>query len=302
MDFDIIYQFIAGGDYTTVRPTLEEVLSANIIVVSVLIFILFLIIIGKYGIGEKVFGKGKGWKAIIPFYGFFQLFRAVGVAPVLSLLLFIPVIGYIPMMVFGFALAKAFNQRIDMQLFTALFPCFAYPLFGFGNYEFQYVKGRNTAFTNDFRTMMPEDLLKDAATPASIMNDGVIAKESMVSRAATAAAEQTRLIRKAQEEAEAARLAEEAKKQEAAEKEKQAKQAQDEYRYDIFSNNDESNLGPTSSDINFGDFKLVNGRFQSYVPTSVVIPPEQPTVQPPVIPMEQSENPAEPSTPQTNQQ
>ena len=288
MDLDLVFQYFSGGDYGTNKPTLETVLTGNIVIIAVFLIVIIAIVIGKYGIGEKIFGKGKGWKAIIPFYGFFLLFRAVDLNPFLSIGIVIPVVGLIPLGIFSFYLPKAFGQKRDLQLLSIFFPFVVYNMIGFDKkYEFQYVKGKNIAFSNEFRTVMPEDLSSDALTPSESVNGAAIspllAKQSEVSQAASVAAEQTRLIREEQERQE---KAEADKKAEEEAKKKAAKTNPDDFQYDIFDNKEAEAVRPESSNIDF-NFKLVNGRFQSTTmaapelatpaPTPVAAPAPAPT-------------------------
>ena len=284
MNLDLIFQFFTDGEYGANKPTLDKIITENIILLFFVAIIIILMIVGKYAIGEKIFGKKKGWKAIIPFYGFFQLFRAVDLNPYLSIAIVIPLVGLIPLGIFSYVMPKAFGAKKDYQLLSVFLPFVVYNLIGFDKkYEYQYVKGKNVAFKNEFRTVMPEDLSSDALTPSGAVSGAaispMIAKQSEISRAASAAAEQTRLIREErerQEKAEAERkAAEEAKK-------KAAKQNPDDFNYDIFDNKEQENVGPESSNIDF-NFKLVNGRFKS-TPDPVSTPAPAPIATPRATP------------------
>ena len=236
MDFEIIIKFITGGlNHDPTTPTLDKVINNNLIFIIFVSLILIALIVGKYGLGMKMFGKKKAWKAIIPVYGLMLLFSAVDLNPYFAIATIIPGIGIIPYAIFSFLLPKAFAQKSDMQILSIFFPYITFNILGFDKkYEYQYVKGKNVAFKNEFRTIMPEDLAKDALTPASAVNGAAvssIAQESAISRAASAAAEQNRLIIEEQEKAAAA---EEAKKKAEEEKKKEALKAKTEdYKYDI---------------------------------------------------------------------
>jgi hypothetical protein len=262
MDFELINKFITLNKYDASRPTLEKVLGGNIVLVILSVLILLATIVGFYAIGMKIYGKKKAYKAIIPVYGLMQLFRSISLNPWLAIACYVPLIGIIPFAIFCYYLPKAFDQKTEYQILAIFFPYVVFNMLGFDEkYEFQYVKGKNVAFKDEFRTVMPEDLTGDALTPANAVNGAavtsMIAKESMISRAASAAAEQTRLIREEQEKA----AAEEArKKQEEEEKKKAAKQKTEDFNYDIFDNDDD--LGPESASLNI-EFKTVNGKFQS---------------------------------------
>lgn len=263
MNLNLIISFIFGGEYAGKKPTFSDMVGQNLPLFIFLGITFVAIEVGKYAIGEKIFGKNKGWKAIIPFYGFFQLFKSVDLNPYLSIAIYVPILGLIPLGIFSFFLPKAFGAKTEFQILAIFFPYVIYNMLGFDEkYEFQYVKGKNVAFKNEFKTVMPEDLASDTMMPSMAVNGaavtGIGAKESAISRAASAAAEQTEMIIKEQE-----RIAEEEAKRKAEEeaKKKAAKQNPDEFNYDIFSEEDKD-IGPESSNLNI-DFKMMNGRFQS---------------------------------------
>ncbi len=284
MDFQLIENYFTMSEYEPTRPTLDKVLVGNVVLIILFVLIVIAVEVGKYAMGVKMYGKKKAIKTIIPVYGLMLLFRSVDLNPWLAIAAYIPLIGVIPFSIFSFYVPKAFGQKIDYQILTIFFPYVMFNMYGFDKkYEFQYVKGKNVAFKNEFRTVMPEDLTSDALTPASAVNgaavSSMIAKESMISRAASAAAEQTRIIREEQER----REAEEAKKkadEEAAKK--AAKQKPEDFNYDIF-NGDEKDDGPDSASLGI-NFNMVNGRFQSAPvapkPASISAPAPTPTPTP----------------------
>lgn len=299
MDIQLVVNFFTMSEYDPTRPTLEKVLVGNIVIIILFVLMVIAVEVGKYAIGTKIFGKKKAPKVFIPVYGLMLLFRAVDLNPWLAITAYIPLVGVIPFAIFSFFVPKAFGQKIDYQLLCVFFPFIVFNMLGFDKkYEFQYVKGKNVAFKNEFRTVMPEDLTGDALTPASAVNgaavSSMVAKESMISRAASAAAEQTRIIREEQEK----REAEEAeKKAEEEKKKKEAKQKPEDYDYDIF-NADQKNNGPSAASLNIS-FNMVNGRFQS---ASVAQPPVASAPQP-VAPAPASVAPAAPApAPQPVQQ
>lgn len=263
MDINLIINFLTMNEFDPTRPTLEKVLVGNIALIILFIVIVIAVEVGKYAIGTKIYGKKKAFKAIIPVYGLMLLFRSVDLNPWLAISAYIPIIGIIPFCIFSFFVPKAFGAKKELQILAIFAPFVVFNMLGFDKqYEFQYVKGKNVAFKDEFRTVMPEDLASDVLTPANAVNgaavSSMVAKESMVSRAASAAAEQTRIIREEQER----QAAEEAKKkaeEEAAKK--AAKQKPEDYNYDIFNSENKDN-GPESASLNI-DFKTINGRFQS---------------------------------------
>ncbi len=267
MNIDKILDFISGNlQHSPNAPKFNEVVSANTPMIVFLIIICIALIIGKYALGTKILGKKDAIKTIIPFYGLMLLFKAVDLNSWLAITCYIPVVGIIPYAIFSFNVPKAFGQKIEHQILSVFFPYVFFNVLGFSpKYEYQYVKGKNVAFKNEFRTVMPEDLGPNIATPAEVMKGAAVgqtavAKESMISRAASAAAEQTRIILEKQEKQAAE---EEAKKkaEEEAKKQESAKQKSEEYNYDIFSG-DDVDTGPDTASLNI-EFKVVNGRFQS---------------------------------------
>lgn len=291
MDFEIIYKFITGGlSHDPAAPTLDKVINNNLIFIIFLVLIVIAIFVGRYALGMKMFGKDKAWKAIIPFYGLMLLFRAVDLNPYLAIAVAVPILGLIPFGIFCFLIPKAFAQKIDMQLLTVFFPYVTFNMLGFDKkYDYQYIKGKNVAFKNEFRTVMPEDLAKDAMTPASAVNGAAvssIAQESAISRAASAAAEQNRLIIEEQEKAAAAEAAKK-KAEEEAKKKETSKVKPEDYKYDIFSS--EAERGPESASLNIS-FNIVNGKFKSagIAPAKPVVPvtpaPATPVAPAPVAP------------------
>ena len=286
MDIDLIIKFFTLNEYDPAHPTIGAVLGGNIVLVILFALIVVATIVGLYGLGMKIYGKKKAWKAIIPVYGLMLLFRSISLNPWLAIACYVPILGAIPFAIFSFYLPKAFATKSDMQILAIFFPYVVFNMIGFDpQYEFQYVKGKNVAFKDEFRTVMPEDLTGDALTPAAAVNGAavtsLIAKESMISRAASAAAEQTRLIREEQEKAAAE---EERKKKEEEEKKKAAKQRPEDFNYDIF--DDSKSDGPESASLNI-DFKTVNGKFQSASVTAPATPAPAETVAPAPAPAPQ---------------
>ena len=293
MNFKLITDYISGSlQHTPNTPKIGVVLSENAALIVFVSLVFIALIVGKYAIATKILGKKSALKSLIPFYGLMILFRAVDLNPWLGITCYIPVVGIIPYAIFGFFVAKAFGQPINFQILSIFFPYVTFNMFGFDKkYEYQYVKGKNVAFKNEFRTVMPEDL----TTPASAVNGAALntlgAKESMVSRAASAAAEQTRIIReeqerKAKEEEEAKKKAEEEAKRKA------EKQKPEDFKYDIF-NSDDQDLGPASASLNI-EFRIVNGRFKSAPDEPTPVPASAPAPGPVQMPEPVQPEPAQP--------
>ena len=292
MNLDSILLFFTTGAFDPTHPTLGQVLVANLGLVFALLFFFITFEIGRYLVGIKIFGKQKAYKAIIPVYGLMQLFYAINLKSWLALICYLPIVGLIPFAIFSFLLPKAFATPTSIQILTLLFPWLGFNLIGFDKkYEFQYQKGKNVAFKNEFRTVMPEELSPavtgDSATSAQ--NGTLLANASMISRAASAAAEQTRVMLEQQEQA--AQLEAMQKKQAEEAAKKAEKHKAEEFKYDIFDSN--SKEEKESSVLDF-EFRMVNGRFQSAGLQSTPAQPIQPA-QPAQPVQPNSAQPAQPS-------
>lgn len=261
MDLNIIYTFFSTGTFDPTHPTIAQVLSKNFGLIFISIVFLIAIEIGRFGLGLKIFGKEKAYKAIIPVYGLMQLFRLISLNPWLALICYVPIIGLIPFAIFCFLLPKAFSAPLPLQITGIFLPWIVFNILGFNKkYEFQYAKGKNVAFKDEFRTVMPEEI---AANNSSFANndtsttDPLLANASMVSRAASAAAEQTEAMLKQKEATELEAM--QKKQAEEAAKKIEKHKAED-FKYDIFDNT--KNPEKESSALDF-EFNIVNGRFQS---------------------------------------
>ena len=298
MNLDSILLFFTTGAFDPTHPTLGQVLAANLGLVFALLFFFITFEIGRYLVGIKIFGKQKAYKAIIPVYGLMQLFYAINLKSWLALICYLPIVGLIPFAIFSFLLPKAFATPIFIQILTLLFPWLGFNLIGFDKkYEFQYQKGKNVAFKNEFRTVMPEELSPavtgDSATSAQ--NGTLLANASMISRAASAAAEQTRVMLEQQEQA--AQLEAMQKKQAEEAAKKAEKHKAEEFKYDIFDSN--SKEEKESSVLDF-EFRMVNGRFQSAGLQPIPAQPAQPAQTNSVQPIQPAQ-PAQPVQPNSAQ-
>ena len=274
MNLDSILLFFTTGAFDPTHPTLGQVLAANLGLVFALLFFFITFEIGRYLVGIKIFGKQKAYKAIIPVYGLMQLFYAINLKSWLALICYLPIVGLVPFAIFSFLLPKAFATPTSIQILTLLFPWLGFNLIGLDKkYEFQYQKGKNVAFKNEFRTVMPEELSLSVAgdSAASAQNGTLLANASMISRAASAAAEQTRVMLEQQEQA--AQLEAMQKKQAEEAAKKAEKHKAEEFKYDIFDSN--SKEEKESSVLDF-EFRMVNGRFQSAGLQSAPAQPTQP--------------------------
>ena len=298
MNLDSILLFFTTGAFDPTHPTLGQVLVANLGLVFALLFFFITFEIGRYLVGIKIFGKQKAYKAIIPVYGLMQLFYAINLKSWLALICYLPIVGLIPFAIFSFLLPKAFAAPTSIQILTLLFPWLGFNLIGFDKkYEFQYQKGKNVAFKNEFRTVMPEELSPavtgDSATSAQ--NGTLLANASMISRAASAAAEQTRVMLEQQEQA--AQLEAMQKKQAEEAAKKAEKHKAEEFKYDIFDSN--SKEEKESSVLDF-EFRMVNGRFQSAGLQPIPAQPAQPAQTNSVQPIQPAQ-PAQPVQPNSAQ-
>ena len=298
MNLDSILLFFTTGAFDPTHPTLGQVLVANLGLVFALLFFFITFEIGRYLVGIKIFGKQKAYKAIIPVYGLMQLFYAINLKSWLALICYLPIVGLVPFAIFSFLLPKAFATPTSIQILTLLFPWLGFNLIGLDKkYEFQYQKGKNVAFKNEFRTVMPEELSLAVAgdSAASAQNGTLLANASMISRAASAAAEQTRVMLEQQEQA--AQLEAMQKKQAEEAAKKAEKHKAEEFKYDIFDSN--SKEEKESSVLDF-EFRMVNGRFQSAGLQPIPAQPAQPAQTNSVQPIQPAQ-PAQPVQPNSAQ-
>ena len=298
MNLDSILLFFTTGAFDPTHPTLGQVLVANLGLVFALLFFFIAFEIGRYLVGIKIFGKQKAYKAIIPVYGLMQLFYAINLKSWLALICYLPIVGLIPFAIFSFLLPKAFATPTSIQILTLLFPWLGFNLIGLDKkYEFQYQKGKNVAFKNEFRTVMPEELSSavTGGSAASAQNGTLLANASMISRAASAAAEQTRVMLEQQEQA--AQLEAMQKKQAEEAAKKAEKHKAEEFKYDIFDSN--SKEEKESSVLDF-EFRMVNGRFQSAGLQPIPAQPAQPAQTNSVQPIQPAQ-PAQPVQPNSAQ-
>jgi hypothetical protein len=256
MDAQLIIDFFTMDEYEAPRPSIWEVLEGNTELTIFFIVVVLLVEIGKYTMGVKIFGKKKAAKTLIPVYGLMTLFRAIDINPWLAITSYIPLVGVVTFLFFSFEIPKAFGEKAPFQIFATFCPFFAFIILGLGQkYEFQYKKGKNGAFANEFRMVAPGDLSSDASTPADAM------KAASFSYAAAAAAEQTRMVQeeRARLIAEAQKEIDEDNKKAAADKEamKKAEEISGE-----FFGSDEKDDGPDTASLGI-EFRVVNGRFKS---------------------------------------
>jgi len=247
MNLELLFKYLFGHSTGTV--SLSEALSSNVILIILLVLISFATVGALYGVGTKIFGKKDAWKAVVPFYNFFVLFKSVDLNPYLSIPICLPVIGLIPLGIFNFTLPRSFGQKTNFCVLAIFFPAVIMFMLGYDKkYEYEYIKGKNVPFKDDFRTVMPEDLPKST-------NGAPVPAGSLVSRSAAVAAEQAEKLRREQEEK--AKKEAELKKQK--EEEEKAKKQAAEEAIDVFAD-EKQNFGPSSAAIKF---QFSTGKFNS---------------------------------------
>lgn len=91
----------------------------------------------------KVFEKAgeEGWKAIVPFYNTYTLFRIAGRNGWGFLLLAIPLVNIVVIAMVSIDLAKHFDKSTAFGIFgLLLFPYVGYPMLAFGEAEYTGTK------------------------------------------------------------------------------------------------------------------------------------------------------------------
>ena len=87
----------------------------------------------------KLFEKAgePGWAGIIPIYTLYVSVKISGNAWSWFILLFIPVINFLPTVKIGIDVAGNFNRGVLFGLGLTFISFVFYPLLGFGNYQYQ---------------------------------------------------------------------------------------------------------------------------------------------------------------------
>ncbi len=115
-------------------PNLFALAAYTSIKVLGLIFYI-LVIIAAWRIFEKA-GEA-GWKAIIPIWNIYILYKITWGIGLLFLLLLIPVVGAIISIVTNYKLAKVFGHGLGYTLGLIFFPWLFMLILGFGSDEYQ---------------------------------------------------------------------------------------------------------------------------------------------------------------------
>ncbi len=101
--------------------------------ISVVMYIIFMI--AAWNIFEKA-GEA-GWKAIIPIWNVYILFKITWGIGLLFLLMLIPIVGAIIALITSYKLAKVFGHGIGYTLGLIFFPWLFWLILGFGSSEYQ---------------------------------------------------------------------------------------------------------------------------------------------------------------------
>ena len=106
--------------------------NTTLTAISVVMYIIF--IIAAWNIFEKA-GEA-GWKAIIPIWNMYILFKITWGIGLLFLLMLIPIVGTIVGLITSYKLAKVFGHGIGYTLGLIFFPWLFWLILGFGSDEY----------------------------------------------------------------------------------------------------------------------------------------------------------------------
>jgi len=97
--------------------------------------VIVLFIVGMFKLFQKA-GE-SGWKAIVPFYNQYTLYRIAGRNGWWFLLLFIPVVGLIVHIIFSLDLGKHFGKSTVFSVVGLIFfPMIGYLMLGYGDAKY----------------------------------------------------------------------------------------------------------------------------------------------------------------------
>lgn len=232
IDLDIISEALTNSSYSDGALTFLDVVQRNAGVLLLLLFLSLVALVGLVLVWRKIYGKDKLWRALVPFYNLFQLFRSIDLNPYLSIAVFLPFVGLVPLALFNFYLPRAFGLKgIVYSLAAVCFPWLMLLILGVDKkYEFQYVKGKNVPFKDSFRIPVPGESGYDAAsTPNEVGAVG-----SQISQAAALNMARNEELRR--EAAERAKELSAAEAQTAPVEQKPTATPTTEVTYDIFDN------------------------------------------------------------------
>ncbi len=107
--------------------------NTTLTAIGIIMYIIFMIA------AWKMFEKAGevGWKAIIPIWNVYILFKITWGIGLLFLLMLIPIVGTIVGIITNYKLAKAFGHGIGYTLGLIFFPWLFWLILGFGSDEYQ---------------------------------------------------------------------------------------------------------------------------------------------------------------------
>lgn len=118
------------------RPLVEDALDSLELLITdsheiqlIIISLFFIVLISTMTIFERL--RIKGWKCLIPFYGWYVLLKALGLNPWLSLLMYLPGINFIMFVVFYVRMARVFKFSYLLVPCLVFFPFIFMPIIAF---------------------------------------------------------------------------------------------------------------------------------------------------------------------------
>ena len=106
--------------------------NTTLTAIGVVMYIIFMI--AAWNIFEKA-GEA-GWKAIIPIWNMYILFKITWGIGLLFLLMLVPIVGTIISLITSYKLAKVFGHGIGYTLGLIFFPWLFWLILGFGSDEY----------------------------------------------------------------------------------------------------------------------------------------------------------------------
>jgi hypothetical protein len=122
----------------TTPVSMTPMLLLNGIIKTPTGLIILLLIVLTLAIFWKVFEKAgePGWKGIIPVYNLFVLVKISGNPWWWSILLFVPLVGFVIAILYNLALSKRFGKGPVFGLGLCFFPMIFFPILAFGDAEY----------------------------------------------------------------------------------------------------------------------------------------------------------------------
>lgn len=100
--------------------------------------VVFIIVLSLWTMLERM--QKRGWVALVPFYRFVVLFKAVGLSPWLALLLIVPGINLIMRVIFYVYVARKFSRSYLLVPCLTVMPLVFLPIVAFGDGQCPHVK------------------------------------------------------------------------------------------------------------------------------------------------------------------